>query len=84
MSYHYKIESMGKIGIFKLFVCLCGCAWSYLWHMESLAATVRLLAVACGIQFPNQDLNPRPHALGVFITGLPRMGILHSTCMCVS
>ena len=33
-------------------VCLFGCARSQLWHAG--------LAVACGIQFPDQGLNPGP------------------------
>ena len=40
-----------------LFICLLGCARPQLWHAESLV-------VACLIQFPDQELNPGPTALG--------------------
>ena len=46
--------------IFTYFIYLRGCTGSELWHAGSLAVVCRLLVVACGVWFPNQEWNSRP------------------------
>ena len=41
--------------VFKKYIYLFGCTGSYLLLMGSL-----IFVVACGIQFPDQGLNPEP------------------------
>ena len=54
--------------VFILNIYLLGCAGSQLLHTRSfIFITARELSVAaCGIQFPDQGLNPRPLAQGAW------------------
>ena len=54
---------------------ICSMQDLYLWHANSLVAPCDLLAVACGIYFPNQGLNLGPihWELKVLSTGLPEV-----------
>ena len=36
------------------FICIFGCARSYLWHAGSLVVACTLLVVTCGIWFADQ------------------------------
>ena len=44
--------------------CCTWYLWSLLLHTRSSVATCKLSVVVCGIQFPDQGLNPGPPALG--------------------
>ena len=52
-----------------------------LWHVVSLAEACKHLAVACGIEFPDQGSNPGPLPWehGILATGLPgkSLGLEH-------
>ena len=58
-----------------------GCAGCQLWHLESLVAAFELLAVACGIQFPNQGSNPCPLCWERTVPGTGPPG--KSQCACL-
>ena len=66
-------HSFVTISIIFLNVYLFGCAGSSLRHVGSLVAAYHLLLVACGIWFPDQEMNlgPRHREHGVLATGPP-------------
>ena len=79
LTVYFPLDLSSSLFLFKLFIYLTLLGLSYgtldlqssLQHAGSLVVACRLLAVACGIQFPDQGLNlgPLHWECGILATG---------------
>jgi len=87
MSYQYKIESVGKIGVFKnyLFMWLC---WVLVMSHGIFSCSSQTLGCGMWDPVPRPGLEPQAPCVGSLrhwaAREVPRTGIFHTTCMCGS